>query len=192
MGRFERAPEASVSPLYTEGISSEGTTPHFSRCVAGQGAMRRNGGEIGRDSGCVFLRKQRAAQRGGMRADEEVGQDIALGSALTAILHERLCRASGRLHSRRNVGGHCNSSSVSCIVERSLGVEKRDRNLRIDDRVDRQIRSRRRLLAASDRRAPCVPDGSRSQMSRITFASSRIIGTSREGMPCIRRWSIPT
>src|ERR1019366_8465471 len=93
-----------------------------------------HGGEISLVTAHVAS-QNRASQHRRVSADEEVGEYIALGSTLTAILHEGLAREKS---SRTWNILHENSHIFQSLVKNGRGCETGG-NLRVDDGVDRQI-----------------------------------------------------
>ena len=69
-----------------------------------------------------------------MRTDEEVGEHVVFGSALSAVTHKRL---AGQKQGRARQLDHCQLKLVDGFVERLNGREGQ-RQFGIDDRVDRQ------------------------------------------------------
>ena len=69
----------------------KGTTPQVSRWRSGE-ILRRDESEAGEICGVParISGNQRASEHSGMRPNEKVGKDCALGSASTAVNNERL------------------------------------------------------------------------------------------------------
>src|SRR5438552_13540148 len=94
----------------------------LARC-GGQGPLGRNEFDRG-EVGAVTLdvaREQRAACGGGVRANEEVGQNVALATTGAPVLQKRL--ASEKKRGSRNLG-QSQSHLVDDGVQRFDGLER--------------------------------------------------------------------
>ncbi len=84
-GGLSTSPRGCAPSPLAQRTSSEGTTPHSSRWGrCGSGSDQPHRGEICRVSARI-PGQQCASEHGGVRADEEVGEDVGLRSAFTAI-----------------------------------------------------------------------------------------------------------